>query len=210
MVRGHARLSVAEKRSSSVAFIPSADDTRFVEQLRGGDAIAIGALFDRHAAAVERVLHRVLGVDPEVQDLLQEVFVHAMTGIRSYRGDASSLRPWLTQIAIRNARKCIRRRRTRRWLGLRTPGDLPEAPAPEDTEMQATLRRAYAVLETMPARERIPFALRFIEGMALQEVADACETSLATIKRRLSQARRRFERLAARDPVLSAWVEGDA
>jgi RNA polymerase sigma-70 factor (ECF subfamily) len=196
--------------TAAVTFITSADDSAFVARLRAGDRVAIGALFDRHADRIERVLYRVLGVDAEIPDLLQDVFVYAMTGIAKYRGDDGNLAAWLTQIAVAVARKCIRRRVTRRFLGLRTPGELPDWPGTEDPEMQTVLRRAYAVLERLPARERIPFALRHLEGMQLVEVAEACDTSLATTKRRLSAARVRFERLAARDPLLCEWLREEA
>ena len=52
------------------------------------------------------------------------------------------------------------------------------------------------------------FALRFVDGMELTEVAAACETSLATIKRRLARAGARFEAAARRQPVLEEWLEG--
>ena len=197
-------------RPAGVTFIPSADDSAFVARLRAGDRVAIAALFDRHAERVERVLFRVLGVDHEIPDLLQDVFMHAMTGIAGYRGDDTNLAAWLTQIAVRRARKCIRSRTTRRLLGLRTPGDLPEAPGSENPELQTMLRRTYAVIDKLPARERIPFALRHVDGMRLVEIAEACETSLATTKRRLTAARARFERLAACDPLLRSWLEEDA
>lgn len=191
----------------AVAYLPSADDRVFVERLRGGDGQAIAVLFDRHAASVQRVLERVLGVDHEVPDLLHDVFVAAMTGIGKYRGDTASLRPWLTQIAIRSARKCIRRRTTRRVLGLRTPGELPDVAGAIDPEHQSAVRRAAAALDRLPADERIAFCLRHVEGMQLDEVAHACDTSLATVKRRLAKARGRFERLAARDGLLGRWLE---
>ncbi len=186
------------------------DDEAIVARLRDGDRSAVAALFDRHAAAIERVLHRVLGLDPEIPDLLQDAFVHAMQGASRYRGDVSSLRPWLVQIAVRNARKHIRRRTTRRLLGLADVAELPDVPAAGDPELQTTLARVYQVLDRMPARERIPFALRHLEGMQLGEVAEACELSLATAKRRLVRARARFDALAARDAILCAWIgEGE-
>ena len=190
-----------------LAYLPSADDRVFVQRLRQGDRQALAVLFDRHAAALERVLLRVLGVDHEVPDLLHDVFVVAMIGIAKYRGDAASLRPWLTQIAVRSARKCIRRRTTRRVLGLRTPGELPDAPDAIDPEHQTALRRAQLALDRLPTDERVVFCLRYVEGMQLDEVAHACDTSLATVKRRLTRARQRFERLAARDSLLGSWLE---
>ena len=141
----------------------------------------------------------MLGVDHEIPDLLHDVFVFAMTGIAKYRGDTASLRPWLTQIAVRAARKCIRRRTTRRMLGLRTPGELPDTPDAIDPEHQTALRRAEAALDRLPTDERIAFCLRYVEGMQLDEVAHACDTALATVKRRLTRARDRFETSAGTD-----------
>lgn len=191
-----------------LAFLPSAfaDDAALVEQLRAGNRAAIAVLFDRYADVVERVLVRVLGIDPEIPDLVQDVFMHALLGAASYRGEASSLQAWVTRIAVKRAQKVIRRRTTRRWLGLSHPVVVPEPAATTDPELQTTLARAYAVLERMPMRERIPFALRFLDGMALAEVAEACELSLATTKRRLVRARGRFTALAARDSILCDWI----
>src|SRR4029079_15485464 len=90
-----------------------AGDETIVARLRAGDRTAIAMLFDRHADAIVRVLHRVLGLDAEIPDLLQDVFVHAMQGAARYRGELGSVLPWLIQIAVRSARKHIRRRATR-------------------------------------------------------------------------------------------------
>ena len=61
--------------------------------------------------------------------------------------------------------------------------------------------------EQLPAKERVVFALRFIEGMDVTEVAALCEISPATVKRRTQSAQERFWRLAGRDPVLKEWRE---
>jgi RNA polymerase sigma-70 factor (ECF subfamily) len=50
--------------------------------------------------------------------------------------------------------------------------------------------------------------LRFIDGMELVEVADACSVSLATIKRRLARAQKRFSAMARTYPELDEWVSG--
>lgn len=207
---GAARQHVADHQAVGESCAESrnaADDERLVERLRDGDRAAAAILFDRYGDRIERVLVRVLGLDPEIPDLLQDVFVAAITGASAFRGDASTLPAWLTQIAVRSARKCIRRRSTRRALGLVSNHHEAEAVGSDDPEIEATLRCAYRVLAKLPAHERIPFALRFIAGMRLAEVAQACDTSLATVKRRIARARQRFDRLAAHDPLLSSWLE---
>ena len=188
-----------------VAFSP---DAAFIEALRRQDQRALGQLFDGLHGHVERVLLRVLGRDHELADLVHEVFVQAMTSLPRLRGGPEVLRGWVTAIAVNVARNRIRHRRARRWL-------LPwsqEVDEPHDPgaspEVADAVRRVYEVLEGMPADERIPFALRHFDHMELTEIATACGTSLATVKRRLVKARERFERRARKDPVLAAWATG--
>ena len=49
--------------------------------------------------------------------------------------------------------------------------------------------------------------MRYIEGMTLPDAAEACKTSLATLKRRLARAEKRFLEAASKRPVLQNWVE---
>jgi len=87
--------------------------------------------------------------------------------------------------------------------------DAPEIEAPSSPpEAEEALRATYRILSTLPADERIAFALRFIEGMELTEAAAACRVSLATIKRRVARAKSTFEARAERHPSLARWLEG--
>jgi RNA polymerase sigma-70 factor (ECF subfamily) len=70
------------------------------------------------------------------------------------------------------------------------------------------LRRTYALLDAIPADERIAFALRYVDGMELTEAAAACGCSLATVKRRISRAEQKFVELARGDALLSERIEG--
>jgi RNA polymerase sigma-70 factor (ECF subfamily) len=47
----------------------------------------------------------------------------------------------------------------------------------------------------MPAAERVAFCLRYVDGKQLAEVAELCDCSLATIKRRLQKAEAKLEPL---------------
>jgi RNA polymerase sigma-70 factor (ECF subfamily) len=86
---------------------------------------------------------------------------------------------------------------------------MPPGHAPQpDFEVSEALRAAYRVLSSLQVDERIAFALRFVEGMDLTEVAAACGVSLATTKRRLARAEARFALLADREPSLAEWLGG--
>lgn len=181
-------------------------DPALVAALRAGRLDARGVLFDRYAKELERLLYRILGPDPEIADLLQDVFVAALGSIDKLR-EPEALRGWLRGIAVRKARKCIVRRQRWRFIRVVAPSELPELDAPVATpEISEALRCTYAVLAQLPADERVAFALRHIGGMELTQVADATGVSLATIKRRLQRAQRSFSRLAVRYAALAEWL----
>lgn len=175
--------------------------------MKARDPGATAELFDRYGRHVRRVLARVMGSDPELADLVQEVFVQALGKVHTVR-DGNKLKGWLSSVAVFTARGAIRSRQRYRWLGFRPPEQLPDPGAVNaDPIILEALRRMYVVLQKLPADERIPFALRNIDQMELTEVAEACGVSLATIKRRLSKAEHRFVRLARDEHALQAWIE---
>lgn len=185
------------------------DDAAIVRGLQAGEAWARAALFDRYAPHVERILRRVLGHDAqgEMADLLHDAFVQALSSIDRLR-DAEALLAWMQTIAARTAFRAIRSRRARRWLRFWEPDEVPEVCVDGvEPDVIEAHRRTYALLDRLPADERLAFALRHIEGMELERVAEACEVSLATIKRRLARAEERFARGAQRDDVLRPWLE---
>jgi len=209
MAKNQAAMSVTTERASGTVIRPAAfaDDRRLVEAIVAGAGDARAALFERYSAYIEGVLARVIGIDSDIPDLLHDVFVAALAGIDKLK-DPAKLGPWLTSVAVFTARGHIRRRRRRRWLRFMAPEDLPEMDsALPDAEVRQALRATYQALDKMPTDERIPFALRVIEGMELTEVADACGVSLATIKRRLAKAESRFVALAKEHEVLVDWLE---
>jgi RNA polymerase sigma-70 factor (ECF subfamily) len=183
-------------------------DADLVERARSGDRTAACALYDRHAPQVSRVLGRILGASPDVPDLLHDSFYAALEQLGELE-EPSLFRPWVVRIAVFQARGYLRKRTRWRWLRVLSGEDPLEEPvhvsAPD--EVTSALAAVYAILRSMPVEERIPFALRRIDGMALGEVAGACEVSLATIKRRIAAAEARFRAEAAQDPRLAEWID---
>jgi RNA polymerase sigma-70 factor (ECF subfamily) len=188
----------------------SGDDAALVAAFRRGDPAAREALYERHADHVHRVLYRLLGVDRDLSDLHHDVFVRALRSIRNL-DDPSALKAWLTGIAVHVAHTAITRRRMQQWLWFLPNEELPEVESGAASgDVRDALRATYAALDRLPADERIAFVLRFIDRMELTAVADACNVSLATVKRRLASACARFEAEARKDPLLEPWLEGGA
>jgi RNA polymerase sigma-70 factor (ECF subfamily) len=187
------------------------DDVALVAALKVNHPGAKTALFHRYARLIERIVTHVLGFDHELSDILQEIFAKALASIHSLR-DPSALHPWLSRVAALTARKVLRTRSRRAWLRRFTDAEEealyePITPGP-DYENRVALRAVYKILESLPTDERVAFALRFIDGMQLMEVAYACEISIATVKRRLQRAERRFLAAAREQPVLAEWLKG--
>ena len=187
------------------------DDAALVKALRANHPGAKAVLFDRYAEHVERVVTHVLGFDAELGDVVHDVFVGAFGALHTLQ-DPSALRPWLSRVAALTARKTLRTRSRRAWLRLFTNAAQERRWEPSglgsDPEARRALRESYALLDELPVDERIAFALRFIDGMELGEVAAACHVSLATVKRRLRRAERRFFSGATQRPVLVEWMQG--
>ncbi len=182
---------------------------RLVEGLRSGAAWAAGELVRTYGAHVQRVVTRILGFgDPDRDDVLQEVFVRAIAGIAGL-SEPAALRAWLTTLTVYTAREQIRRRRRRRWLAFADrPPERDDPTTSASEEIREAARCVYAVLDRMPEDERVPLALRALEGMELTELAVACDMSLSTLRRRLARAERRFVKLARDYEALKPWING--
>ncbi|HVR18093.1 MAG TPA: sigma-70 family RNA polymerase sigma factor [Polyangiaceae bacterium] len=189
----------------------TADDAALVAALRGDRPGAKAALFQSYAPYVERLVTHLIGFDRELADIVQDVFLNALGSLEALE-DPRALKPWLARITTNTTFKALRTRSRRAWLRLfRDSADelRTQEPAPAlDQDVLRALRAVYDVLRQLPADESIAFALRYIEGMDLSEVAAACDVSLATVKRRLARAETRFVAAARKRPELAEWLKG--
>jgi RNA polymerase sigma-70 factor (ECF subfamily) len=206
-----ARSRIAANAAPGSSFIN--DDYALIAAIRRGDAAAATALYHQYRGLVERTLVRILGFDNELADAVQETFIRALGSTRLLR-DPQALPSWLIRISVCTASDLMRRRKRRRWLQFfAEPQDLVDRSndlvfeAEPDLEMRQALQAAQAILAGLPTDERIAFSLRRLDGMELKDVAHACGCSLATIKRRLVRAEKRFLARAQKQQALAAWLD---
>lgn len=186
-------------------------DVQLVQALRAGDSDAPGLLWERYAPAVRRLLARTLGPSLELEDLTQEVFLRLFVRLPSLR-DASALRPFTLSIAGNVLKWELRRRWISRRVKVSETGMLPDMEAtPDDVEARQALRRCYAIFDTLTAKERIAFTVRYIEGMTAEEVAATLSVSVSTAKRWINRAAAKVAKSVATDPGLHHFftVQGD-
>jgi RNA polymerase sigma-70 factor (ECF subfamily) len=147
------------------------DEAALVQGREEGESWARVVLFQRHGRDAQRVLARILGHDPDLEDLVQEVFLRALDGIGRLE-QADKLRSWVVAIAVFTARERIRAQRRGWWMILSPSSEVEGLPMPSEPDDELS-EATYRVLHRMPGDERVALALRMIEGMELSEVADA-------------------------------------
>ena len=157
--------------------------------------------------------------DLEAEDVVQDTYVRALTGLEGFRGD-SALGTWLARIAINEALGRLRRKMPE---ALDAP---PAAPVVDPESLMATaesrvmLERA---IDELPDAFRSVFVARMVEGMSVEETAELFGLRPETVKTRVHRARVRLRatpRIATRArgarvvrlrrrPVRSADRRGD-
>jgi RNA polymerase sigma-70 factor (ECF subfamily) len=150
-------------------------------------------LFQRYAPYVARIGLRLLGRESDVDDLIQEVFFAAFRQRHQVR-DPLAFKSWLAIIAVRTARRHLRRRRLRSFVGLDSLSPALELRDPAiSPERRALLSQVYEALNRVSVEQRLAWTLRHVEGEKLEQVAEHCACSLATAKRRIAAAQAQIQ-----------------
>lgn len=161
----------------------------------------IDAAFRAHGAFVARVVQRLVGPGPHVDDLTQEVFIVAYKKRHDFEG-RSSVQTWLYAIA-RNL--CFRHLRSQRrfhfFQGKMASQEVAEEPAGphEDAERKEGIARVRRVLQQLPVKQREVAVLYELEGLEGRVIADMVGVPIGTVWTRLTQARKSLEQLMRRE-----------
>jgi len=166
-------------------------DARRADRIRGGDAAALGELYDRHAAAALAVAMRVVGGRAEAEDVVHDAFVAVWRKIDRFDAQRGSLRAWLLTVVRNRAIDRVRARRTavdvddadERSL-LRT-GPNPTWDAALDRAAANDLRQA---MDALPDEQRRAIELAYFEGYTYREVAEITGVPPGTANGRLRLA----------------------
>lgn len=180
--------------SPHLRLCPPSEDALLTDSAEADALPEFASLFRTHVPYVAAIALRILGNNEEVDDVVQDVFLTAMKGLGQLR-HAGAVRSWLATVTVRYSSRRLRRRRWRALLGLDDP-QVSEIPAPGvGPEERALLRRIYALLGKLPAVEQVAWTLRHVEGEPLERVAELCDCSLATAKRRIGAAHQAIQRV---------------
>jgi RNA polymerase sigma-70 factor, ECF subfamily len=160
---------ILEPRSVTTSLADAPDDDALVSAARDGDRAAFGRLYDRYARMVHGILLARVPLG-DVDDLVHDVFLQALSRIRALR-DNARFGAWLAAITRNRAHDYHRRTRVATEL----TEDVSEAEVegssrsdPPDSDAAAIL----AALRSLPEAYRETLILRLVEGMTGPEIAE--------------------------------------
>lgn len=178
---------------------PDLSDDALAERAQADDVEAFNALVVRYQRAVYGLCLRMLSSPAAAEDAAQEAFLSAWRGLPGYRG--GSFQSWILRIAGNQCRDELRRRKRRPSDSLdrliENDGDAAQPVAHDRSPEQHSLdsetgRIIQAGLAELPEDQRQAVILSDVQGLAYDEIAEVMETSIGTVKSRISRGRARL------------------
>ncbi len=174
-------------------------DRILVERVQNGDKQAFGLLVTKYQRKLARLLSRMIRDPAEVEDVAQETFIRAYRALPGFRND-SAFYTWLYRIGVNTAKN---------WLishGRKAPTSTPldaedaeqvdegELLRDHDTPERLLMSRQIAdtvnaAVEDLPEDLRMAVTLREIEGLSYEEIAQAMDCPIGTVRSRIFRAR---------------------
>lgn len=158
-------------------------------------------LYEEHLAQVKRWAYRLAGPCADLEDLVHDIFVVALSKTFHGRGDAT-VDTWLFAITDKVVRGKRRRRRMRELLLGRHRDDLvPPAPSTpqQDVEHREQLVRLYGALDRLCDRDRTTLVLYELEDLSGERVAELTGSTVGAVWVRLHRGRERLAALLAEE-----------
>ncbi|NLR74105.1 MULTISPECIES: RNA polymerase sigma factor RpoE [Leeia] len=175
-------------------------DQQLVERVQRGDKRAFDLLVGKYQRKLARLLSRFVRNPEEIEDVAQEAFIKAYRALPSFRGE-SAFYTWLYRIAINTAKNYLMsagRRATTTSTSIEVDESetldmaeqVPDDNTPE-TELanQQIVQAVNRVVEALPEELREAITLREMEGLSYEEIAEAMQCPIGTVRSRIFRAR---------------------
>jgi len=173
-------------------------DEELVRRVQAGDKSAFDLLVRKYQHKIVNLIGRYVQDHSETQDVAQEAFIKAYRALPKFRGD-SAFYTWLYRIAINTAKNhLIARGRRPADDGVELEdaeqfedsGRLREYATPEHMALRDEIQETvFAAIEALPEDLRTAITLRELEGLSYEEIAEAMDCPIGTVRSRIFRAR---------------------
>lgn len=173
-------------------------DRLLVERVKGGDRAAFNALVLKYQRRIVKLVSRYIRDPEEAMDVSQEVFIRAYKAIDGFRGD-SAFYTWLYRIAVNAAKNAIgsaTRNPVEGGVDVDDPDisevrlKMTDVSSPERLLYTDEIKRTInAAIDDLPPELRRAIVLRELEGMSYEEIAQAMDCPVGTVRSRIFRAR---------------------
>lgn len=192
---GSGEAALASTSAASLSTPAMTAEELLIARAQAGDQQALREIHDTYQGQVRAHLHRLLGSDPDIDDMVQIVFVRAFSALDRFRG-GSNLGTWLYRITANSTHNLLRQRYRRNRLKAAVHWFNQGRKAHVDNANLDTRQQAESLLEHLHPDLRQVFVLYHYEGLTLHEIAEIFEKPISTIGDRLSRARKRLKALS--------------
>jgi RNA polymerase sigma-70 factor (ECF subfamily) len=183
--------------------IPDDSDQQLVQRVQKGDKAAFDLLVRKYQHRVLKLVGRFVNDSAEAEDVAQEAFLKAYRALPAFRGD-SAFYTWLYRIAINTAKNALvanRRRPVDFDLDLQDPDQhdrqsmLKDSDTPVGVVLTDEIREVVErALEQLPEDLRTAIVLRELEGLSYEEIAEAMDCPVGTVRSRIFRAREAIDK----------------
>lgn len=173
-----------------------ADDWSLVSRACAGDERALRQFYNAHQAQVRGHLYRLLGPDPDIDDMVQTVFTNAFLALSRFKGQ-STISTWLYRITANSTHNLLRQRFRRDRVKTALLRFNMSRQAHLQTGKIDSRDEAFRVLRGLHPDLRETFVLYHYEGRTLQEISQILSKPISTVGDRLSRARRKLKEILA-------------
>jgi RNA polymerase sigma-70 factor (ECF subfamily) len=173
-------------------------DEDLVLRVQQGDKSAYDLLVIKYQHKIVQLVNRYVKDPSESQDVAQEAFIKAYRALGSFRGE-SAFYTWLYRIAINTAKNYLMSR-SRRNVDMQIDvqdaevyENLPQLHGQETPERELLSREIVETIKSaiakLPEEMRVAIMLREFEGMSYEEIAQAMDCPVGTVRSRIFRAR---------------------
>ncbi len=183
------------------------DEMLLINKAAKGDSWAFEQLVNKYEARLYSVALRMCGNREDAQDCLQDAMLRIYRSLDRFKGQ-SAFSTWAYRITMNTCLDELRRRRSRAATSLdallETGWDpAAETVTPEDAAISAEQRRELeAAIADLPEDMRSAIILREMHDMTYEEISEALDTNIGTVKSRISRGRERLRQLINGRPGL--------